>query len=176
MTAKTGVLRRIQAIDDEVFHRVFRRRGGGALRALMLLASRSADGPVLVVVLVGCLLAGGEQRMVAAEAALAFALELSVQQLLKHAFKRSRPCERLSGVAHLIPPPDRYSFPSGHTAAAFLTAALLGSVAPLLALPLFGWAFCVAYSRVYAGVHYPADVLAGILLGLGAAFAAQALL
>jgi undecaprenyl-diphosphatase len=170
------VMGRLQAMDDDLFHRVFRRRGGAAFRNLMMLASRSADGPVFAVLFIGGLPSGAPAMRVAAlQAALAFALELSIQKALKHLFKRHRPCMRFSNVAHLIPPPDVYSFPSGHTAGAFLTAVLLGYAAPVMAVPLTCWAFCVGYSRVYAGVHFPADVLAGIVLGVGSALVAMAL-
>lgn len=171
------VMARLQAMDDDLFRRVFRRRGGGGLRTLMLLASKSADGPVFVILFAGSLLAAAApMRVVAGQAALAFALELTIQKALKHLFKRSRPCVRFREVTHLIPPPDVYSFPSGHTAGAFLTAVLLSQSAPLMALPLFGWAFSVGYSRIYAGVHFPADVLAGMVLGVGSALAALRLL
>jgi undecaprenyl-diphosphatase len=58
------------------------------------------------------------------------------------------------------------SFPSGHTASAFAFAATVSADFPLLALPLFGVASVVGYSRVHTGVHYPSDVIAGSVLGL----------
>ncbi|HDZ11068.1 MAG TPA: phosphatase PAP2 family protein, partial [Bacteroidetes bacterium] len=62
-------------------------------------------------------------------------------------------------------PPDQYSFPSGHTAAAFLMAQLLGYQLPFLVLPLYILAGLIGYSRIYLRVHYPLDVFFGAVLG-----------
>ena len=61
--------------------------------------------------------------------------------------------------------PRSTSFPSGHAASAFAFAAGVESVLPAVGIPLHAASALVAYSRVHAGVHYPADVIAGSLLG-----------
>ena len=61
--------------------------------------------------------------------------------------------------------PSSRSFPSGHSATAFAFATGLGHVSPAAAVPLHALAALVAYSRVHTGVHYPADVLAGAVMG-----------
>jgi membrane-associated phospholipid phosphatase len=65
-----------------------------------------------------------------------------------------------------------YSMPSGHTAAAFYTAASLSFWHPrwYVVVPAFTWASLVGYGRIYQGVHYPSDVLVGALLGTGTAW------
>jgi undecaprenyl-diphosphatase len=65
--------------------------------------------------------------------------------------------------------PESASFPSGHTASAVAFAAAVGPVLPLSTVPLGLLAAAVGYSRVHTGVHYPGDVIAGALLGTGAA-------
>jgi len=61
--------------------------------------------------------------------------------------------------------PRSTSFPSGHSASAFAFATGVGTVLPRDAVPIRALAAMVAYSRVHTGVHYPADVVAGSLLG-----------
>lgn len=96
---------------------------------------------------------------------LAFAIELPIYWLLKNTLRRSRPYSRLPHFASLIQASDKFSFPSGHTTAAFLFATATAAMLPVLAVPLFFWAALIGLSRIALGVHYPTDILAGAALG-----------
>jgi membrane-associated phospholipid phosphatase len=94
----------------------------------------------------------------------AAAAGLSVM-LLKGAFDRARPPLVDPGLDPVGAVPGSASFPSGHAATAFAAAVAVGMLYPRFRTPLLAVAATVALSRVYLGVHFATDVLAGSLLG-----------
>jgi membrane-associated phospholipid phosphatase len=90
---------------------------------------------------------------------------------LKSSTKRVRPYESYPEIDN-VTEESSYSFPSAHTSAAFATATSLSMTYPkwYVIAPSFLWAGAVGYSRMYLGVHYPTDVLAGAIVGSGSAF------
>jgi undecaprenyl-diphosphatase len=73
-------------------------------------------------------------------------------------------------------PPDRFSFPSGHTITAFAVAVSLAAFYPDLGIGLLFCAASIALSRILLGMHFLSDVLAGALIGSGLACGAVWLL
>lgn len=98
--------------------------------------------------------------------ALAYALEVPSFIILKHLFKRHRPFEVMTNAHYSLTPSDKFSLPSGHSAAAFLMATLIAVFYPMFIDIVFVWAILVGISRVMLGVHYPTDIVAGALLGM----------
>ncbi len=107
---------------------------------------------------------------------LAFLVELPCFVVLKALIKRDRPFVQLHGCQFSIEPSDKFSMPSGHTAAAFLMAGLISAFYPEYNVLAYSWAMLIGFSRVILGVHYPSDILAGAALGSSALFVSLALL
>ncbi len=92
-------------------------------------------------------------------------------ELVSDGFKAAIPRAR-PHLDVLVARPHGHSFPSGHATTSFACATVLAQFAPRLRVPLLLLAAAIAWSRVYVGVHYPLDVLAGVLLGTAIGFAA----
>ncbi len=156
-------------LDHRCFALLFLRLGQGRLRSCSYWVSKTADGP-LYALFAACLYWRGTPAdlQFVTLLALAFAIELPSYLLLKNLFRRQRPAVAMAGQiqAH-IEPSDRFSLPSGHTAGAFVLVSCIAVMAPIwLPLALL-WGTMVGMSRVLLGVHFPGDILAGMLLGTG---------
>jgi undecaprenyl-diphosphatase len=162
------MLRYIAARDHHVMRRVHRWDAPGWVRAWMTMATRAGDGwlywiagPLIL------LFGGGERWRAIAAAALAGTAGSALFLLLKRITGRQRPCAIEPHRWATLLPPDRFSFPSGHTIFAFATVLPVGLFYPAL-LPLFLFvAVSIAASRVVLGMHFLSDVLAGAALGIG---------
>ena len=102
---------------------------------------------------------------VVAWVALAILLGDLSAHVLRAAVGRPRPWRRYALPHTLVPAPKDASFPSGHTTIAFACATVLAFLQPRLGFPVFLLAAAIGFSRIYVGVHYPLDVLGGVVLG-----------
>jgi undecaprenyl-diphosphatase len=113
------------------------------------------------------LIDGGPQKFPAiGAAAFAAFFGIFVFKALKRLSQRQRPCQFEPHCWSKVLPPDRFSFPSGHTMTAFSIALVVSYFYPSLEGPLFFLAISIAVSRIVLGMHFLSDVLAGMVLGV----------
>jgi undecaprenyl-diphosphatase len=81
--------------------------------------------------------------------------------------QRPRPFVTFTDLKIIIPTPSEFSFPSGHTASSFAAASVFYKHLPRkIGIPAIVLAGLIGLSRLYVGVHYPTDVIAGVLMGI----------
>ena len=171
MTAR--VLTRLDRLDLALYRRAAR-ADTPLLDACLPRLTGSADhGGLWFAVSAVLVASGGRRRRAALRGLLCLGLASATANVpAKLSARRSRPL--LAPVPlprQLLRQPSSSSFPSGHAASAAAFAVGVALEQPALALPVGLLAAGVAYGRVHTGVHYPGDVVAGIALGAGAAYA-----
>lgn len=86
--------------------------------------------------------------------------------ILKNLVARIRPYEVIDGLTILIEKPGEFSFPSGHAGSSFAAGVIIFLSCPKkIGVPALILAFLISLSRLYVGVHYPTDVLGGMITG-----------
>lgn len=111
------------------------------------------------------------RRLLGARLAAGLVISNVLVLLLKILAARPRPYEVLQGI-HVLDTDQFSSFPSGHAANVFMAAFILSIHYPKYRWAFYGLAIVVSFSRIYVGVHYPLDVVAGALLGIAVGWTA----
>lgn len=116
-------------------------------------------------------------RLKTLELGVAWTLNAGLTYLSKKVVNRDRPFMAYPQDFSAKMDESTASFPSGHTSLAFQTATSLALYSRkwYVIVPAYAWACGVGYSRMYLGVHYPSDVVAGAVLGAGSAWLAYQL-
>ena len=157
----------IERRDHRLMRHMNRWRAPRWVRYWMISATLMGDGWLWYGLGIILLLYGGPQRFAAVGAAGAAAVVgIGVFKALKSLSQRPRPCQLEPHCWSTILPPDRFSFPSGHTMTAFSIALVVSYFYPSLEATLFFAAISIAISRIVLGMHFLSDVLAGMVLGV----------
>lgn len=106
-------------------------------------------------------------KLIGFEALIVLGISQVIVQSLKILLSRERPYKIIEKLNTFGIDLKDYSFPSGHTTASFSIATTLSLNMPKITILIFFLAVIIGISRIYLGVHYPTDVLAGTILGIG---------
>ena len=161
-----GVLAYINSRDHRVMRKVNGWRPPRWIRLWMVYATRGGDGWLWSAMGAIVLLFGGAERFAAVGAsALAVSIGILFFIKLKRICNRARPCSIEPHCWASLLPPDRFSFPSGHSITAFAVATPICLHYPTLVAGLVFCAISIALSRIMLGLHFLSDVLAGCTIG-----------
>ena len=137
---------------------------------LMLWATRMGNGG-LVWIAVGLIMMGTGRRLEGLMTLLALTLTaFLINLVVKPMFTRKRPYEILETVRTMVNPPFGSSFPSGHAASSFAAASMLWFFNMPFRYFALALALLIAVSRVYLMVHFPSDVLVGVVSGIAISY------
>ncbi|WP_372809581.1 phosphatase PAP2 family protein [Litorivivens sp.] len=171
------ILTTLTQYDTRMFLWCVNSRHQAMLAKTARMISRTGDGYLQIAMPVALALVAAEPgRNLLLATLLAFLVELPIYWVLKNSFQRRRPPDAIPTFSSVITASDKFSFPSGHTAAATLLATLVYLYFGMAALPLMVWAALVGASRVILGVHFPTDILAGATLGASIALISYSLI
>jgi membrane-associated phospholipid phosphatase len=140
----------------------------GPFKFISKTATPVSLGVPLTFAAIGLINKDKNQLKFALNSGISISTSMLVSTVLKYSINRTRPYKRHPDIQPLSSD-FTPSFPSGHTTSAFSTATTLSLMYPkwYVIVPSFTWASSVAYSRMHMGMHYPLDILGGIVVGVG---------
>jgi len=159
-------LQPIQQLDLAIFQWCLSTNKKRDITRISQFVSKTADGWLYLLFLFSIQLVPNQSDFQYSRLFIAaFVFERIIYLVLKNCFRRNRPADAIQGFKSSVIPSDKFSFPSGHTSAAFLFTVLVSGVYPVVYFELIFWAICVGMSRVFLGVHFPFDTIVGAILG-----------
>ena len=147
------------------------------LNSIMIFVTSLGNGGMIWIVATVLLMIPKKTRKVGITSAVALLLSLIINNnIIKNTVQRPRPFATFKELQIIVPIPSEFSFPSGHTASSFAAASVFFRQLPKkLGLPSVILAGIIGFSRLYVGVHYPTDVIAGVIMGILLSYLAEIL-
>ena len=159
------IIKFMSKIDDKLFLKIFKDNRKGPVKSFMKFMSRMGDGYIWVTLyFLFYMFRIKYAALYFSRAIAAVFLCIFLFLYIKSFFSRIRPYKKHDKIP-IMYPPDKHSFPSGHTMVAFAISFCMGSYSAYSALLFYPIASLIAFSRVYVGLHYPFDVIFGIIFG-----------
>jgi len=171
------VFNSLNSLDYNLLMQIHNMTRSSFLDSVMPYVSAMGDLGAIWIIFSLILLANKKYRRVGIMCLAALLLTTIIGEVvLKNILQRPRPFVQYPSIQLLIPKPPSFSFPSGHTGSSFAAATVIARNLKKAALPAFALAAAIAFSRLYLMVHYPSDILGGILIGTVCAICAETLL
>jgi undecaprenyl-diphosphatase len=165
------MLQLIQGIDNSILNFIRDNMHGKIMDNIMVLITSLGNSGLIWIIIALALIVNKKYRNVGYMALVALLLSSFAGDIvLKNIVHRLRPSTNLSAGMLLIDKPLSYSFPSGHAMSSFAVAGVLATQIKKYSVWVIGLAALIAFSRLYLYVHYPSDVLAGMLLGFACSY------
>ena len=145
------------------------------LNSIMIFITSLGNGGMLWIAATVLLMIPKKTRKVGLMSAIALLGSLIINNnLIKNLVQRPRPFRTFPELQIIIPTPSEFSFPSGHTSSSFAAAAVFYRHLPKkLGVPSVVLAGLIGFSHLYVGVHYPTDVIAGVIMGILLSYMAE---
>lgn len=167
MEATTKMMSLIQKLDNYILYAIKKYVQNKYLDILMTIITAMGNLGLIWIIIAVVLLLDKPYRLIGYMVIFTLIVSTIVGEgIIKHIVRRVRPCNQQNNVSLLIRRPISYSFPSGHTVSSFATAEVLSMYFTQYKLTFMAIAFLIALSRLYLYVHYPSDIIAGIIVGI----------
>lgn len=163
----SNILKRINIFDNYVLFIINRKIKNKYLDKLMPVITSLGNLGMVWLAIAVILLFVEENKSIGEVVILTMIFSTIVGEgIIKHLVRRVRPCNQKNTSTLLIVKPTSYSFPSGHTLSSFAAAEVLSIYFINYKIIFITIALLIALSRIYLYVHYPTDVIAGMLIGI----------
>ena len=145
------------------------------LNSIVIFITSLGNGGMIWIVATILLLIPKKTRKIGIMSAVALLGSLIINNnIIKNLVRRPRPFVKFTDLQIIIPTPSEFSFPSGHTASSFAAASVFYRHLPKkLGITSVVLAGLIGFSRLYVGVHYPTDVIAGVIMGVLLSYMAE---
>lgn len=162
------MFQKMASLDERFSRYLYSHRLSARADRLLKLYTRLGDGYVWALIVLLILIADGPKflALVLFQVLPSLAVSLGLYWIVKLSAKRKRPFDAIPEFKALVPPLDRYSFPSGHTMNNLAIAMTVLLSVPAAGLVMIGLPLTWGFLRVYFGVHWLSDVVGGFLLGV----------
>ena len=145
------------------------------LNSIVIFITSLGNGGMIWIVATILLLIPKKTRKIGIMSAVALLGSLIINNnIIKNLVRRPRTFVKFTDLQIIIPTPSEFSFPSGHTASSFAAASVFYRHLPKkLGITSVVLAGLIGFSRLYVGVHYPTDVIAGVIMGVLLSYMAE---